>query len=200
MCTTEACISFAYGYVSEFGVDFVLAGTVVDEEGIFSREVYTGLLDVSLLSEVYGQGITEGDVLHAQVCHVNEIAVVESPVVKTLVTGLAHAGVVTEVTCCENGVVVALADVVADDVVVGVNHVAVVAHLVIEDTRVGLCEGHNHVGYLPHVALTYALEEEVEVESLPCTAETQAVFEAGESVTYNLEVTVVLQSTYGYSL
>ena len=67
-----------------------------------------------------------------------------------------------------------------------------IRQLVLECAEVAGCHRNHQRTCSPHVAFAYALEEEVEVEAFVGTAYAEAVLVAGQSVTDNLEVAVVV--------
>ena len=76
-CTTEATYAVVSGTavaLSGFGVHLIFANAVVEIPEVVSREVNASLLDESLLGDVVGQGVTEGESLEAEVSQVHQVA------------------------------------------------------------------------------------------------------------------------------
>ena len=113
----------------------------MEEREVFGREVDAGLLDVSFLGDAGRDGVAESYVLKAQVRHIGQVAVGGIEVVAALAENLVVCAAEAEGGGEHVGIEVVLIDFVTDNLVVVVEYVLVGVELVLEDARVGLCEG-----------------------------------------------------------
>ena len=66
-CLAEACVGVVAYYsaaraASQFGVELIFLGAVVEEAEVVGAEVDASLLDEGFASDAHGEGVTYGDV------------------------------------------------------------------------------------------------------------------------------------------